>query len=532
MPYKSIADRLENARLKRRVNGRSRSKGDGKRKPAPLGESLNPQWTPRERTQAPEVVGPPPGFFVSKSNIIDYWYCPYAFHLTFTGVVDRRAISDVIAKRLDAGIEFEGAIVSEAAPLPPSMTWAKLLKRDEVVLGVPVFRNEELRLVGRPDGIRTARGALAPIEIKKHGGVHESDVLELAFYWLLLEPHRTKFNVDPFGIVIYETEEGDEERVVPLEPAHFEEVYSLIAAVRFARRDGVRPSFCLCMICATRVEARESIGESRDFKVIYEVGRHRGSGLTEIGLRDVDDFMTRPSGEIVLKLREIKRFVSVATVDRWKFHIIAYRDAKPLFFAAPRLASSRYIVVDLEYDDNVWLFGYLTRDRTAGTCEVVQCWADNRVQRESALDTLERLLSDDPTIALFTWGGASADLPQLRNICLRHDRRLLLEMIERRHIDLCAVAKECVRFPIRDLGLDTASEYLGQPRVSGIRNGLEAGYYYYRYRKTRKKAEKGALQRELLRYNLDDLEGTRAIAEFLLEQGCVTADARREVAAI
>jgi hypothetical protein len=47
-------------------------------------------------------------------------------------------------------------------------------------------------LHGVPDGIETCDGALLPIEIKSHKRVQRIDALELASYWLLLEPYRTR----------------------------------------------------------------------------------------------------------------------------------------------------------------------------------------------------------------------------------------------------------------------------------------------------------------------------------------------------
>jgi hypothetical protein len=66
-----------------------------------------------------------------------------------------------------------------------------LLKSDITILGTPLFENKQLKLRGCPDGIDAASGALYPIEIKSHREPIHLDRLELAFYWLLLQPHRT-----------------------------------------------------------------------------------------------------------------------------------------------------------------------------------------------------------------------------------------------------------------------------------------------------------------------------------------------------
>jgi hypothetical protein len=77
----------------------------------------------------------------------------------------------------------------------------RLLGTDITILGTPAFEGRKLKLRGRPDGIDAAGGALYPIEIKSHRAPTHLDRLELAFYWLLLRPHRTR-PTDPSGVLI------------------------------------------------------------------------------------------------------------------------------------------------------------------------------------------------------------------------------------------------------------------------------------------------------------------------------------------
>lgn len=78
---------------------------------------------------------------------------------------------------------------------------ATIISQDHSLLNVWTFRNPRLRLIGRPDGLVTANGALQPIEIKSHRLLKHSDRMELAFYWLLLSDIRTSGAADPMGWV-------------------------------------------------------------------------------------------------------------------------------------------------------------------------------------------------------------------------------------------------------------------------------------------------------------------------------------------
>jgi hypothetical protein len=70
---------------------------------------------------------------------------------------------------------------------------------DGTLFGIPVLRNEALLLPGSPDGVIADGGGLAPVEIKSHEDPRRTDVLEIPFYWLLLEPYRPRTDPRPYG---------------------------------------------------------------------------------------------------------------------------------------------------------------------------------------------------------------------------------------------------------------------------------------------------------------------------------------------
>src|SRR6266851_4421346 len=121
--------------------------------------------------------------WVSKTNVTRYLRCPYAFWLTDSGQLDgAELLSPFEAQLAETGIAFERSIVDAAAPVQmPAGGEAELFTQDHTLLDVRAFRNPGLRLIGRPDGLVTANGALQPIEIKSHRLLRHGDRIELAF---------------------------------------------------------------------------------------------------------------------------------------------------------------------------------------------------------------------------------------------------------------------------------------------------------------------------------------------------------------
>jgi hypothetical protein len=107
---------------------------------------------------------------VSKTDVVRYVRCPYAVWLVDSGQLSQGELPGPFEGRLaQDGVEFERRIVEAAPPiaLPPGGE-AELFAHDHTLLDVRTFRNSRLRLIGRPDGLVTANGALQPIEIKSH----------------------------------------------------------------------------------------------------------------------------------------------------------------------------------------------------------------------------------------------------------------------------------------------------------------------------------------------------------------------------
>lgn len=189
---------------------------------------------------------------MSKTDVVRYLRCPYAFWLVDSGQLSSAKLLSPFEEQLaQDGVSFERGIFAAAPPIamPPGGE-AELFSEDHTLLDVRTFRSPRLRLIGRPDGLVTASGSLQPIEIKSHRLLKHSDRIELAFYWLLFSDIRTYGAADPMGWVFLRAEDGSFTRQpAALTPPVLAETEALIKAVRDARRYGVEPVICRCTVC-------------------------------------------------------------------------------------------------------------------------------------------------------------------------------------------------------------------------------------------------------------------------------------------
>ena len=103
-----------------------------------------------------------------------------------------------------------------------------------------------------------------------------TDELELAFYWMVLEPHRTRHDVEPRGVLMLKRDAAHSEIVeVPIKPHRFDEVQRILKEVRHARRYGVQPRICGCVVCRELRgdEVLAATLQRKDLTLIFGVGR-------------------------------------------------------------------------------------------------------------------------------------------------------------------------------------------------------------------------------------------------------------------
>ena len=110
------------------------------------------------------------------------------------------------------------------------------------LFGVPVIENQDLKLLGAPDGIIAAAGAPFRSKRKSHRDMKRSDELELAFYWLLLAPYRAAPEGWTRGASCILRRDGAPVEVeIEITENRLAEARRLIAEVRHVREHGVRP---------------------------------------------------------------------------------------------------------------------------------------------------------------------------------------------------------------------------------------------------------------------------------------------------
>jgi predicted RecB family nuclease len=471
---------------------------------------------------AAEAAALPPTW-VTKTDISRYLRCPYAWYLQDRSEISFEDTVDEFQMQLiNAGLRFHTEVEREAAPIElPEQGLPGLFDQELTVLGVPDFENRELLIRGRPDGIVTARGALLPVEIKSHKDVQRIDELELAFYWLLLEPQRTRRVRRPRGLLILRREGREEPVEVEISRERLAQVRKLIIDVRKARAYGVRPRVCGCQVCSRlrQNEVARVTERNKDLTLLYGIGRHYAPVLEEAGIRSWEDLLDRDSAEVVEILRDRGMFVSPFEVDCWKRHAESWQRRKPVVFGATRCVCEPFLALDLEYpsvgDGPIWLVGARLADGEEG--EYFEWWADTRAEEERALLALDELVAAHPTLPLVTWAGASADLPRLERACAGLDLPHLDAAIRDRHVDLFVWTRGSLRLPRPTLDLKRVAAYFGVPRFSPIGDGMAAEMLYGRYLSSRDAQGRAELRRTLCDYNRDDLDALVEVARRLRE---------------
>jgi predicted RecB family nuclease len=472
------------------------------------------------RARAADAALPPS--WVTKSDVTNYVRCPYAWWLLDQGKINAAdTVDEFQLKLMHEGIAFHERVEAEAAPLElgPDEGLNDLFEEGLTLLGTPLFENDELHIRGCPDGIETAGGALLPIEVKSHKDVQRLDELELAFYWLLLEPQRTRHVAEPSGFVILRRN-GEQERVeVPITPQRLKQVQELIRDVRKARSRGVRPRVCGCAVCSSvrRDEVARVTERNKDLTLLFGIGSVYAPILERAGIRSWELLLARDSADVVKRLKRRKQYVSVAEVDRWKHHAESWRTRKPVFFGSGPCVEEPFIALDLEYSLNglIWLVGASVVDGKES--EYLFAWSDDRAAEIDALRQLDELVGARPELPLVTWSGTGADLPRLSAASAKLVLPHLPSALHERHVDLFTYMRRSLRLPRTGLDLKSVATYFGIPRLSPIRDGLEAEMLYGRYLTERKPKKRAELRSALRDYNRDDLDALIGTARRLRE---------------
>jgi predicted RecB family nuclease len=425
---------------------------------------------------------------------------------------DNRTLNAILA----LGKKFEEEVVEEKGIKElESLRELGQVKETEVVLKTPqLFKNNKLGIVGIPDLIDMSMGALYPVEIKLHNSVRKTDLIELGFYWRLLEPLRTKKS-KPMGFVLLGT--GETKQVeLPLDILEMVDFY--IQSVRDAKTNGAQPSLSKeCKSCTLAKECSDVLSKKGDLSLIYNLKAVRKQQFMQLGITNISD-LTKTDA-LFLHQDLVKRFGVSPGFDeirRMQAHGFSIIAKKPIFFGQRDrcgIFNKHKLIIDLEYDPNslIWLSGALVDDQD-GT-NSVQFFSENntKANERKILNSLRKFISKYPKYPIMTYG-AAADIPQLKKAWARHrfpDAEL--QAILERHYDINAFLRNGFRFPLHNMGLKDIGSYLGFKRRFDM-DGLMALIEYFEYLNTKKLGKKEAIKGRLLRYNLEDLKCTQFVA--------------------
>jgi predicted RecB family nuclease len=462
------------------------------------------------------------GQWISKQFLVEYLRCEYRVFYSLSKGIPITDLKETALLRLlwEKGLEFEAGVVQDSEPIEVQTKESITpLSNKSLLIRVPnIIRNHELGIQGIPDLINTDDGKFIPIEIKNHKEVTGLDELELAFYWLLLEPLRKK-KVKAKGYIVLNTGEIVE---VPIAKEHLLDVQLLLDDLREMLKEGTEPVLSSeCKTCNLYKECHEQVIHSGGLSIIYNISYRRERQLKDIGINSISQLMKADEEEVNAKL--ISKFRSTPGVNelfRMKCHAFSISSGKPFFLGQQQqvsmLTSSPLFVVDLEYDPThlLWLIGIAVRNKKQTKYYQFFAEKENLEEEERILKSFVELRRKYLSHPFITYSGLSADLPQMRKAWYRHDFDFdEFIAIKNSHIDVCEFLQNSFRFPMKSMGLGGMEEYLGIQRQSPISGGLEALAEYKRYLRTRDES----LKQQLLDYNKEDITSTLSIIDKMSE---------------
>jgi len=442
-----------------------------------------------------------------------YLRCPYTYSLLWRGEISRDEIFDEGLRALIAeGVAFHEQV---DASVPAIQVGSPEQLRELFAAGVtlyhtPMYADPSLKIMGQPDGIDGATGLMVPIEFKMHKSVTAYDELELAFYWLLLAPQRTRQD-EPRGIVVLRRDGLPVSVEVKIGPHRIKRVLQLLDEVRAARETRVTPRICGCNVCAKvrKQEVRSYAAERRDVTMLLGISRSSAEAFDAAGIRDYEDLAERDPVELLEQLRGAGVHCSPENVRLWQYHARAYQEGTAQFFGDPLPVGAEFIALDLEYlvppfGDMLWLSGVSVVSK--GGTETSQFLADDAspASERLAVAHLAEVLSAHRDLPVVTWNGKSADCPALRKAAARCGVEDPMEAM--RHEDLFQYVKKAVRLPTPTCKLKELADYFAIPRLAELGGGLEAEMVFRQLVATRDLKNHRQLRDLLLAYNKDDLD--------------------------
>jgi len=455
--------------------------------------------------------------WVSKSDIIEYLRCPYRIYLSHKEKIPMESLKklEIISAFLDKGNDFEDSIISQHQ-FKEAERIEDVLK-EEVILRAPILiQNNELGLRGIVDLIDIRKGKLYPIEIKDHKYLRDTDKLELAFYWELLEPMRIKKS-QAKGYVLLNTGETVE---VQLTEDEFAKLEYVIGKVRDVKKNGCLRCICdECKSCVLEETCKSSIIKSGNVSMISGVGSIRFEQLRNMGVSDIATFAEYDTVKLWQTWSDhYGPSPGLVEISKMQIHAMSWLQRKPLKIGSePFPITDNFIILDLEYmpAELVYLVGLIVVSKNK--TQYHQFFANQYRDEITVIHDLLGIINNT-TSKVVTWFGNNADIPQLESAFQRCDvPRIELARLIGKHIDIGLYMKRNHRLPIISSGLSEVETYFGYKRKNKWMSGLWAIRLYEEYMFADSEAKERKIRTQLLNYNKEDLDATLLIVNRLKE---------------
>lgn len=456
--------------------------------------------------------------WITKTQLKNFLVCPYAFWLLYSGKIKAKdAVSEFQQKLIGNGIEFEKSVLEEKELVKVDIEMLpELFKQDTILYEIPLMKNTKLKIRGKLDGIKTGFGALCPIEIKSHKTLKPIDKIELAFYWMLLSPYRTKKKAVPKGYV--ELKSGDNETMteeVILTKDVFDKLENILGRIRKAMVKGVEPSVCSCYVCKTFTsdEDKKALRNRKDLTLIKGIGLPYKEILEKIGIRNYEDLLKWDSAKLTEKIKSYINGIGIKTVDNWKLHAEAYQKNKPVVIGTEKIDFNDMLCIDFEtnFDNVLYLISMcIYKD---GKRHYDFLFVLNDEDEKKGLLEMMKIIKNNKNLNIVTWSGNTAELVVLKKEFNRLGIPLEeLDVIKSHHFDGYRFVDKNIRFPTPNLKLKDLSAFFGIKRNCRIKDAQESMAKFEEY-KTAKGKMKGELKSMLIEYNQDDLNSTIDVIE-------------------
>jgi predicted RecB family nuclease len=261
-----------------------------------------------------------------------------------------------------------------------------------------------------------------------------------------------------------------------------------------------------CSICEFRQRCHDQAVKEDNLSLFRGLGEKEMRKLGRKGIFTITQlsctFRLRKRGKRVKRQQRPRYFALQAA---------AIRDKKIYVLKPPPLPTSPVrIYLDIEGDSErsfAYLLGMIVDN--GGNCTQFSFWADNEDQEHLVFRRLLELVSRHEDYALIHYG--SYETSFLKRMKKAFGRTPVVTKLLSRTVNLLSVIHTHIYFPLYSNGLKEIGRYLGCKWTDPDASGLKSISLRSRWQEE----HDATLKRELERYNLEDCEALKRVAEFV-----------------